>query len=67
MSDIIKGYDQRIAILLPCYNEGKAIAAVVHAFKTTLPSADIYVYDNNSNDDTYIEAKKAGAIVRQEY
>ena len=57
----------RIAVLLPCYNEGKAIAAVVQAFATTLPTADIYVYDNNSSDDTYIEAKGAGAIVRQEF
>jgi glycosyltransferase involved in cell wall biosynthesis len=56
----------RIAVLLPCYNEGVAIAAVVHDFRQALPTATIYVYDNNSQDNTVTEAKKAGAIVRQE-
>ncbi len=67
MNHQIKPRMPRIAVLLPCYNEEKAIGAVVKAFATTLPTADIYVYDNNSSDDTYIEAKKAGAIVRQEF
>lgn len=56
----------RIAVLLPCYNEGKAISQVVGQLKTTLPSAIIYVYDNNSTDDTSQQAHLAGAIVRKE-
>jgi glycosyltransferase involved in cell wall biosynthesis len=55
-----------IAVLLPCYNEGSAIYNVVKAFKDTLPTAQIYVYDNNSTDDTRHQAALAGAIVRQE-
>jgi len=56
----------RIAVLLPCYNEGVAIASVVQDFRKALPTAAIYVYDNNSQDNTIAEAKKAGAIVRRE-
>jgi glycosyltransferase involved in cell wall biosynthesis len=56
----------RIAVLLPCYNEEAAIGGTVSAFKAALPDADIYVYDNNSTDDTIAMAKAAGAIVRQE-
>lgn len=56
----------KIAVLLPCYNEGIAIAQVVKEFKTALPTADIYVYDNNSKDDTKEQAFKAGAFVRSE-
>ena len=56
----------RTAVLIPCYNEGKAIASVVSDFKAQLPEADIYVYDNNSTDDTVNEARKAGAIIRHE-
>lgn len=52
-----------IAVLLPCYNEGAAIAAVVKAFQKALPFATIYVFDNNSTDNTVEEANKAGAIV----
>lgn len=55
-----------IAVLLPCYNEELSIGDVVTAFQTALPDAKIYVYDNNSSDDTMNVAKKAGAIVRQE-
>lgn len=55
-----------IAVLIPCYNEEKTIFRVVEDFKRELPLAKIYVYDNNSSDGTAIEAKKAGAIVRQE-
>lgn len=55
-----------IAILLPCYNEGAAIAQVVAGFKSVLPTAIVYVYDNNSTDNTMEEARKAGAIVRLE-
>jgi len=56
----------RIAVLLPCYNEGIAIATVVQDFRKILPTATVYVYDNNSQDNTVEEAKKAGAIVRHE-
>lgn len=54
------------AVLIPCYNEEKTIEKVVKDFKTALPKADIYVYDNNSTDKTADLAKKAGAIVRFE-
>ena len=57
----------KIAVLIPCYNESKTIAKVVRDYKTALPEADIYVYDNNSIDGTDEIAKKAGAIVRYEY
>lgn len=57
----------RIAVLIPCYNESKTIEKVVKDFKRTLPEAVIYVYDNNSNDGTGEIAKKAGAVVRYEY
>lgn len=56
----------KIAVLIPCYNEEKAIHQVVKDFKSQLPEAEIYVYDNNSKDNTAAEAKKAGAIVRFE-
>ena len=56
----------KIAVIIPCYNEEKTIAKVVTDFKKALPEAVIYVYDNNSTDKTVIEAKKAGAIVRYE-
>ncbi|MCH9852307.1 MAG: glycosyltransferase [Alphaproteobacteria bacterium] len=56
----------KIAVLLPCYNEEGAIGAVVDAFNKYLPQAEIYVYDNNSTDNTADEAMKAGAIVRHE-
>lgn len=52
-----------IAVLLPCYNEGKSIASVVIGFRKALPSARIYVYDNNSSDDTSAQAAFAGATV----
>lgn len=57
----------KIAVLLPCYNEGKTIGKVVSDFKRVLPEADVFVYDNNSSDNTFSEAEKAGAIVRREY
>ena len=53
----------RTAVILPCYNEESAIFEVVHSFKTALPEASIHVFDNNSNDNTISEAKRAGAIV----
>ncbi|MCA8898336.1 MAG: glycosyltransferase [Hyphomonas sp.] len=52
-----------IAVLLPCYNEEKSIAGVVTGFRAALPGARIYVYDNNSSDDTSGEAARAGAVV----
>lgn len=57
----------KIAVLVPCYNEAQTIEKVVKDFKKALPKADIYVYDNNSCDDTAIIAEKAGAIVKHEY
>lgn len=56
----------RIAVLIPCYNESKTIEKVVTDFRRALPEATIYVYDNNSNDGTGEIAVKAGAIVRRE-
>ncbi len=61
----IKG--KKIAILIPCYNEEVAIAKVVSDFKKAIPDADIYVYDNNSTDNTVVNATAAGAIIRREY
>lgn len=57
----------KIAVLIPCYNEGQTIATVVKDYKAALPEAVIYVYDNNSTDNTASEAEQAGAIVRHEY
>ena len=57
----------KIAVLIPCYNEGQTIAKVVADFKKNLPEATIYVYDNNSSDDTAAVAQAAGAVVRHEY
>ena len=56
----------RIAVLVPCYNEEAAIAKVVRDFRGVLPGAVIYVYDNNSGDQTVARAKLAGAVVRGE-
>lgn len=56
----------RIAVLVPCYNEEAAVASVVADFRKALPSAEIYVYDNNSRDRTAAVAHEAGAIVRGE-
>ena len=55
-----------IAVLIPCYNEEKTISTVVRDFRTALPGAAIYVYDNNSEDKTSDLALDAGAIVRRE-
>ena len=57
----------KTAILIPCYNEASTIGKVVSDFKREMPHADIYVYDNNSSDNTSEIAEKAGAIVRHEY
>lgn len=57
----------KIAVLIPCYNEEKTIEKVVGDFKKVLPEAVIYVYNNNSTDKTAEVAEKAGAVVRNEY
>ena len=57
----------KIAVLIPCYNEEKTVEKVVTDFKRVLPEAKIYVYDNNSTDNTVMLAERAGAIVRHEY
>lgn len=56
----------KVAVLIPCYNEAVTIGKVVDDFKRVLPDADIYVYDNNSKDETAAIAKEHGAIVRME-
>ena len=56
----------RIAVLVPCYNEAQTIEKVVTDWKTVLPEAVVYVYDNNSTDDTAAIARAAGAVVRSE-
>jgi glycosyltransferase involved in cell wall biosynthesis len=55
-----------IAVVIPCYNEESAIGAVVSGFRAALPQATIYLYDNNSDDDTVPVGREAGAIVRHE-
>src|ERR1700744_4932223 len=55
-----------VAVLVPCYNEEAAIAKVVADFRAALPAAVIYVYDNNSRDQTVARARDAGAVVRTE-
>ena len=57
----------KIAVLIPCYNEEKTIGKVVADWKRSLPDAVIYVYDNNSSDETARIARDAGAVVRHEY
>lgn len=57
----------KIAVLIPCYNEAQTISKVVKDAKEALPEAVIYVYDNNSKDETVRIAREAGAVVRHEY
>ncbi len=57
----------KIAVLIPCYNESKTIEKVVTDFRNVLPEATIYVYDNNSTDGTDELARNAGGVVRYEY
>lgn len=57
----------KIAVLIPCYNEEKTVQKVVSDFKRVLPEAVVYVYNNNSTDRTVELAQKAGAVVRNEY
>jgi len=56
----------KVAVLVPCYNEEAAIATVVKDFRAAMPGAVIYVYDNNSRDQTSARAAEAGAVVRNE-
>jgi len=56
----------RIAVIIPCFNEVLSIVRVIEGFRTALPTAHIYVYDNRSTDDTAAVARAAGAIVRHE-
>ena len=56
----------KIAVIIPCFNEGHSIAEVVRGFKSVLPSARIYVFDNNSTDETVAIASAAGALIRRE-
>jgi len=56
----------RIAVLIPCYNEEPTVAQVVSQFSAELPGAQIYVFDNNSSDQTAAAARRAGAIVFSE-
>lgn len=63
----MKKEKKTIAILIPCYNESKTIEKVIKDYQKVLPEAEIYVYDNNSSDNTDKIAKKAGAIVKYEY
>lgn len=56
----------KIAVLIPCYNEESTVAQVIADMQANLPEADIYVYDNNSSDNTFRVASDAGAIVRRE-
>ncbi|MCC6890067.1 MAG: glycosyltransferase [Hyphomicrobiales bacterium] len=57
---------QRVAVLVPCFNEATAIGRVVRDFRAALPQATVYVYDNNSTDGTMEAARDAGAVVGQE-
>lgn len=66
LKDKGKRMDQ-IAVLIPCYNEEKTIEKVVADAKVALPDAVIYVYDNNSSDQTAVLAERAGAVVHYEY
>jgi glycosyltransferase involved in cell wall biosynthesis len=56
----------RVAVLIPCHDEEAAIAATVTAFRSALPEATVYVYDNNSGDGSALMAREAGAVVRRE-
>jgi glycosyltransferase involved in cell wall biosynthesis len=63
---LVTQLEPRLAVLIPCYNEAATVAKVVADFRAALPSADVYVYDNNSKDQTSANAREAGAVVRTE-
>ena len=58
---------KKLSIIVPCFNEEQTIQQVVSSFKKVLPTATVYVYDNNSTDHTAQLAEQAGAVVRSEY
>jgi glycosyltransferase involved in cell wall biosynthesis len=62
----VKSSDGIVAVVIPCYNEAITISKVVTDFRRVLPNATVYVYDNNSTDDTIRLAREAGAVVRSE-
>ncbi len=66
LSGMLRGFNPRIAVLIPCYNEELTIAEVISQFRAQLPGADIYVFDNNSTDRTVAEATAAGALIFHE-
>jgi glycosyltransferase involved in cell wall biosynthesis len=66
VAENVIGARRQVAVLVPCYNEGHAVGKVVADFRTALPDAAVYVYDNNSTDDTVAAARAAGATVRRE-
>ncbi|MBU4263734.1 MAG: glycosyltransferase family 2 protein [Proteobacteria bacterium] len=66
MQGVSAAFSQRVAVLIPCYNEEKTVVQVVEDFRAMLPQAMIYVYDNNSKDQTAQRAAAAGAMVRTE-
>ncbi len=66
MQELQPRVGQRLAVLIPCFNEEAAIGKVVADFSAALPEATIYVYDNNSTDRTVEVARTAGAVVRRE-
>src|SRR5580700_6238427 len=63
---LVQPAQPRIAVLVPCFNEEAAVATVIADFRKALPSAEIFVYDNNSSDRTAQVAREAGASVRSE-
>ena len=66
LAESVTGARHQVAVLVPCYNEERAIAKVVADFRAVLPEAAVYVYDNNSTDGTVAAARRAGAVVRRE-
>jgi glycosyltransferase involved in cell wall biosynthesis len=64
--DDLRSAEVRVAVLIPCYNEERTIGKVVDQFRAQLPAASIYVFDNNSSDQTVARAQAAGAEVRHE-
>ncbi len=66
VAENVIGVGYQVAVLVPCYNEEHAVAKVVAVFRAALPSAVVYVYDNNSTDNTVAVALAAGAVVRRE-
>jgi glycosyltransferase involved in cell wall biosynthesis len=64
--DVLDDSNPRIAVLVPCKDEARSVARVVQEFRAALPGCTVYVYDNNSMDDTAAIARSAGAVVRSE-